>query len=282
MNWITNFVRPKLQAIVGKKDIPDNLWQTCPKCSQMLLKRELEQNLNVCKNCGHHLRMSSNSRLNMFFGADYKVLETPKIKPDPLNFKDVKKYKERLRISQKNTNFQDAVKVGIGNIEENKVVCAVFDFSFMGGSMGMSVGEAILASADFCCKENLPLIVCSSSGGARMQEGILSLMQMPRTIIAINSLKEKNIPFISILTDPTTGGVSASFAMLGDIIIAEKGATIGFAGSRVIEETIKEKLPKNFQKSEYLINKGLIDIVVHRKELKTLVSRLISLLCKNR
>ena len=282
MNWITNFVRPKLQAIVGKKDIPDNLWQTCPKCSQMLLKRELEQNLNVCKNCGHHLRMSSNSRLNMFFGADYKVLETPKIKPDPLNFKDVKKYKERLRISQKNTNFQDAVKVGIGNIEENKVVCAVFDFSFMGGSMGMSVGEAILASADFCCKENLPLIVCSSSGGARMQEGILSLMQMPRTIIAINSLKKKNIPFISILTDPTTGGVSASFAMLGDIIIAEKGATIGFAGSRVIEETIKEKLPKNFQKSEYLINKGLIDIVVHRKELKTLVSRLISLLCNYR
>ena len=282
MNWITNFVRPKLQAIVGKKDIPDNLWQTCPKCSQMLLKRELEQNLNVCKNCGHHMRMSSNSRLNMFFGADYKILETPKIKPDPLNFKDVKKYKERLRISQKNTNFQDAVKVGIGNIQENKVVCAVFDFSFMGGSMGMSVGEAILASADFCCKENLPLIVCSSSGGARMQEGILSLMQMPRTIIAINSLKEKNIPFISILTDPTTGGVSASFAMLGDIIIAEKGATIGFAGSRVIEETIKEKLPKNFQKSEYLINKGLIDIVVHRKELKTLVSRLISLLCNYR
>ena len=282
MNWITNFVRPKLQAIVGKKDIPDNLWQTCPKCSQMLLKRELEQNLNVCKNCGHHMRMSSNSRLNMFFGADYKILETPKIKPDPLNFKDVKKYKERLRISQKNTNFQDAVKVGIGNIQENKVVCAVFDFSFMGGSMGMSVGEAILASADFCCKENLPLIVCSSSGGARMQEGILSLMQMPRTIIAINSLKKKNIPFISILTDPTTGGVSASFAMLGDIIIAEKGATIGFAGSRVIEETIKEKLPKNFQKSEYLINKGLIDIVVHRKELKTLVSRLISLLCNYR
>ena len=195
MNWITNFVRPKLQAIVGKKDIPDNLWQTCPKCSQMLLKRELEQNLNVCKNCGHHMRMSSNSRLNMFFGADYKILETPKIKPDPLNFKDVKKYKERLRISQKNTNFQDAVKVGIGNIQENKVVCAVFDFSFMGGSMGMSVGEAILASADFCCKENLPLIVCSSSGGARMQEGILSLMQMPRTIIAINSLKKKKYSF---------------------------------------------------------------------------------------
>ena len=182
-------------------------------------------------------------------------------------------------MSQKKTSSQDAVKVGVGNINERKkVVCAVFDFSFMGGSMGMSVGEAILFSANYCCKENLPLIVCSSSGGARMQEGILSLMQMPRTIIAINSLKEKKIPFISLLTDPTTGGVSASFAMLGDIILAEKGATIGFAGSRVIEETIKEKLPKNFQKSEYLLDKGMVDRVVHRKELKNLLSRLINLL----
>ena len=279
MNWITNFVRPKLQAIVGKKDIPDNLWQTCPNCSQMLLKRELEQNLYVCKNCDHHLRMSANARLEMFFATNYKLLETPKIKPDPLNFKDKKKYKERLKMSQKKTSSQDAVKVGVGNINERKkIVCAVFDFSFMGGSMGMSVGEAILFSANYCCKENLPLIVCSSSGGARMQEGILSLMQMPRTIIAINSLKEKKIPFISLLTDPTTGGVSASFAMLGDIILAEKGATIGFAGSRVIEETIKEKLPKNFQKSEYLLDKGMVDRVVHRKELKNLLSRLINLL----
>ncbi len=278
MNWITNFVRPKLQAIVGKKNIPDNLWKTCPNCSQMLLKKELEQNFYVCKNCDHHLRMSSNERLQMLFDGEYKVLETPKIKSDPLNFKDKKKYTERLKGSRKKTGLEDAVKVGIGLIEKRKVIIVVFDFNFMGGSMGMSAGEALLSATNLCCNEKLPLIICSSSGGARMQEGILSLMQMPRTIIAINSLKEKQLPFISLLTDPTTGGVSASFAMLGDIIIAEKGATIGFAGSRVIEETIKEKLPKDFQKSEYLLNKGILDIVVHRTKLKSLLSKLIYIL----
>ena len=278
MNWIKNFVRPKLQAIVGKKDIPDDLWKTCPNCGQMMLKRDLRENLNVCNNCDYHIRMTSSERLEFFLGKNLKILSTPSIKPDPLKFKDLKKYTERLKVSQKKTNSLDAIKIGIGDLNHKKVVCGVFDFSFMGGSMGIYVGEAILKASQHCIENNLPLIICSSSGGARMQEGILSLMQMPRTIIAINNLNEKNIPFISVLTDPTTGGVSASFAMLGDVIIAEKNAIIGFAGSRVIQETIKEKLPKNFQKSEYLLEKGMIDIVVHRKELKSKISTILNIL----
>ena len=278
MNWITNFVRPKLQAIVGKKDIPDNLWCTCPKCSQMLLKKELENHLFVCKNCDHHLRMNAEQRFGLIFGDDFRILKTPKIKPDPLKFKDLKKYADRIKSSQKKNNTEEAVQVGIGRLISEEIVLVVFDFNFMGGSMGLAVGEAIVVAADYAVKNSLPLVISSSSGGARMQEGILSLMQMPRTILAIDELEHSKIPFISLLTDPTTGGVSASFAMLGDVIIAEKGATIGFAGSRVIEETIKEKLPKNFQKSEYLLEKGMVDIVVHRKDLKERLFQIICLL----
>tara|TARA_B100001027_G_C16261901_1_gene329896 strand:+ start:1193 stop:2038 length:846 start_codon:yes stop_codon:yes gene_type:complete len=278
MNWITNFVRPKLQAIVGKKDIPDNLWCTCPKCSQMLLKKELENHLYVCKNCDHHLRMNAEQRFGLIFGDDFRILKTPKIKPDPLKFKDLKKYADRIKSSQKKNNTEEAVQVGIGRLISEEIVLVVFDFNFMGGSMGLAVGEAIVVAADYAVKNSLPLVISSSSGGARMQEGILSLMQMPRTILAIDELEHSKIPFISLLTDPTTGGVSASFAMLGDVIIAEKGATIGFAGSRVIEETIKEKLPKNFQKSEYLLEKGMVDIVVHRKDLKERLFQIICLL----
>lgn len=278
MNWITNFVRPKLQAIVGKKDIPDNLWCTCPKCSQMLLKKELENHLYVCKNCDHHLRMNAEQRFGLIFGDDFRILKTPKIKPDPLKFKDLKKYADRIKSSQKKNNTEEAVQVGIGRLISEEIVLVVFDFNFMGGSMGLAVGEAIVVAADYAVKNSLPLVISSSSGGARMQEGILSLMQMPRTILAIDELEHSKIPFISLLTDPTTGGVSASFAMLGDVIIAEKGATIGFAGSRVIEETIKEKLPKNFQKSEYLLEKGMVDIVVHRKDLKKKLFQIICLL----
>ena len=267
MNWITNFVRPKLQAFVGKKEVPDNLWETCPKCSQMLLKRELENNSFVCKHCDHHFRISAKQRLSFFLGNNFMVMDTPKVKADPLKFKDNKKYSDRLKEAQKKNSTYDSVIVASGTIEKKKVTVAIFDFNFMGGSMGMAAGEAIVTACNYARNNNLPLIIFSSSGGARMQEGILSLMQMPRTVIAVNSLSKTNLPFISVLTDPTTGGVSASFAMLGDIIIAEKDATIGFAGSRVIEETIKEKLPQNFQKSEYLIQKGMIDIVVHRKEL---------------
>ena len=278
MNWITNFVRPKLQAFVGKKEVPDNLWETCPKCSQMLLKRELENNSFVCKHCDHHFRISAKQRLSFFLGNNFMVMDTPKVKADPIKFKDNKKYSDRLKEAQKKNSTYDSVIVASGTIEKKKVTVAIFDFNFMGGSMGMAAGEAIVTACNYARNNNLPLIIFSSSGGARMQEGILSLMQMPRTVIAVNSLSKTNLPFISVLTDPTTGGVSASFAMLGDIIIAEKNATIGFAGSRVIEETIKEKLPQNFQKSEYLIEKGMIDIVVHRKELNKKISDIIEFL----
>ena len=267
MNWITNFVRPKLQAFVGKKEVPENLWETCPKCSQMLLKRELESNLFVCKHCDHHFRISAKKRFELLFGTNYILMETPKIKPDPLKFKDNKKYADRLKDAQKKNSTNDSVMVASGTLGTVKLTAAIFDFNFLGGSMGMAAGEAIIAACEHSLKNKIPLVIFSSSGGARMQEGILSLMQMPRTVIAVNSLAKSSLPFISVLTDPTTGGVSASFAMLGDIIIAEKNATIGFAGIRVIEETIKEKLPQNFQKSEYLIEKGMIDIVVHRRDL---------------
>ena len=267
MNWITNFVRPKLQAFVGKKEVPENLWETCPKCSQMLLKRELESNLFVCKHCDHHFRISSKKRFELLFGTNYILMETPKIKPDPLKFKDNKKYADRLKDAQKKNSTNDSVMVASGTLGTVKLTAAIFDFNFLGGSMGMAAGEAIIAACEHSLKNKIPLVIFSSSGGARMQEGILSLMQMPRTVIAVNSLAKSSLPFISVLTDPTTGGVSASFAMLGDIILAEKNATIGFAGIRVIEETIKEKLPQNFQKSEYLIEKGMIDIVVHRRDL---------------
>ena len=267
MNWITNFVRPKLQAFVGKKEVPENLWETCPKCSQMLLKRELQSNLFVCKHCDHHFRIGAKKRFELLFGTNYILMETPKIKPDPLKFKDNKKYADRLKDAQKKNSTNDSVMVASGTLGTVKLTAAIFDFNFLGGSMGMAAGEAIIAACEHSLKNKIPLVIFSSSGGARMQEGILSLMQMPRTVIAVNSLSKSSLPFISVLTDPTTGGVSASFAMLGDIIIAEKNATIGFAGIRVIEETIKEKLPQNFQKSEYLIEKGMIDIVVHRRDL---------------
>jgi acetyl-CoA carboxylase carboxyl transferase subunit beta len=233
----------------------------------MLLKRELESSLFVCKHCDYHFRISARKRFELLFGTNYILMETPKIKPDPLKFKDNKKYADRLKDAQKKNSTNDSVMVASGTLGTVKLTAAIFDFNFLGGSMGMAAGEAIIAACEHSLKNKIPLVIFSSSGGARMQEGILSLMQMPRTVIAVNSLAKSSLPFISVLTDPTTGGVSASFAMLGDIIIAEKNATIGFAGIRVIEETIKEKLPQNFQKSEYLIEKGMIDIVVHRRDL---------------
>ncbi|MBC33118.1 MAG: acetyl-CoA carboxylase carboxyl transferase subunit beta [Rickettsiales bacterium] len=280
MNWITNYVKPKLQAIVGKKEIPDNLWETCNKCSQMLLKRELESNSYVCKHCDYHFRLNSKKRLELFFGKNFVIIETPKVKSDPLKFRDTKKYNDRLKEAQKKNSSNDSVLVASGTLKDRKIVVAIFDFNFMGGSMGMAAGEAIIAACEHAKKNRLPLVIFSSSGGARMQEGILSLMQMPRTVSAINSLDKEKLPFISVLTDPTTGGVSASFAMLGDIIIAEKNATIGFAGSRVIEETIKEKLPDNFQKSEYLLEKGMVDIVCHRKDLNEKINNILVYLCE--
>lgn len=278
MNWISDFVRPKIKKTTAK-EIADNLWTKCPECGQMLFNKELEKERFICSFCGHHLRLPVKDRLEMLFdGGKYKSLTLPSLHDDPLNFKDSKKYSDRLKAYRKATKNNDAVQVASGEIGGIKSVVAAMDFSFMGGSMGTAVGEGIVKAAEFAIKTGAPLIAVSASGGARMQEGILSLMQMARTTAAINQLKEKGLPYIVILTDPTTGGVSASFAMLGDVHIAEKGCIIGFAGARVIEQTIRETLPEGFQRAEYLRDHGMVDIVVNRLEMHDKLIKVLKLL----
>ena len=280
MNWLTDIVRPKIQKTTPK-EIADDLWEKCPKCGQMLFSKELKQSLYVCTKCGYHLRLYIDKRLKMLFDDGfYSVMILPTVKEDPLKFRDTQKYTDRLKVYRKKTSSNDAIKVGIGKVAGIDSVIAVMDFSFMGGSMGTAVGEGIVAAASYAYENDCPLIIVSASGGARMQEGMLSLVQMARTTAAVNRLKEKGLPYISIFTDPTTGGVSASFAMIGDIHIAEKGALIGFAGKRVIEQTIREKLPEGFQTAEYLKKHGMIDIVVERKDLKATVDKVLSMLYK--
>ena len=241
MNWLTDIVRPKIKKTTPK-EIADDLWVKCPECGQMLFSKELKQSLYVCTKCGHHLRLYVDKRLKQLFdNGIYREMSLPSVKEDPLKFKDTQRYVDRLRIYRKKTGNNDAIKVGTGKVAGIDTVVAAMDFSFMGGSMGTAVGEGIVAAAQYAYDNDCPLIIASASGGARMQEGMLSLMQMARTTAAINRLKEKGLPYISIFTDPTTGGVSASFAMIGDIHIAERGALIGFAGKRVIEQTIREK-----------------------------------------
>ena len=255
MSWLTNFVLPKIRAVVARKSMPDNLWHKCSGCEQMLFYRELEANLHVCRNCGYHMRIGSALRLKLLFddGACARI-ELPKTILDPLKFRDRRRYTERLREAQAAFGAgSDAVVVAHGRIGGADAVAAVFEFGFMGGSMGIAAGEALLAAAKLAVLQEAALIVVPASGGARMQEGILSLMQLPRTIIAVDMVKEAGLPYIVVLTDPTTGGVSASFAMVGDITLAEPGAVVGFAGARVIEETIREELPEGFQRSEYLL-----------------------------
>ena len=279
MSWLNNFVRPKLQALVRKADVPDNLWEKCPSCGQMIFHRELEANLRVCPHCGHHMRIGVVRRLEMLFDdGRYQRIDLPRTDPDPLKFRDRKRYSDRLRESQSRTNEQDALVVAHGRMGGMETVIAAFNFEFMGGSMGSAVGEGLIAAARLAVELQAPLIVVPASGGARMQEGILSLMQMPRSIIAVEEVKEAGLPYIVLLTDPTTGGVSASFAMLGDIALAEPGAVIGFAGARVIEETIREKLPEGFQRAEYLLDHGMVDIVVPRSQLRETLIRLLRLL----
>lgn len=278
MNWITDFVRPKVKKVTTKEEIADNLWIKCPVCGQMLFSKELKKSMYVCTKCGHHLRLFVDKRLKMLFDGEYNEIALPHMKEDPLKFKDSKRYIDRLRTYRKNTGSNDAIRVAHGEIGGIPCVVAAMDFAFMGGSMGMAVGEGIVKAAELSARNNYPLIIVAASGGARMQEGILSLMQMARTTAAINQVKEKGIPYISILTDPTTGGVSASFAMLGDIHIAEKGCIIGFAGARVIEQTIREKLPEGFQRAEYLKEHGMVDIVVTRSEMKDTLVKVISIL----
>ena len=279
MNWIANFVRPKIRALVKKSEVPDNLWEKCPACQAMIFHRELEANLRVCPHCGYHMRIDAKRRLgDLFDEGDYTQIELPETVTDPLRFRDSKRYTERLRDAAAKTDAKEAIIVAHGKIGGLPLVVAAFNFSFMGGSMGIAVGEAILAAARLAVLQEATLLVIPASGGARMQEGILSLMQMPRSVIAVEMVKEAGLPYIVLLTDPTTGGVSASFAMLGDIAIAEPGAVIGFAGARVIEETIRETLPDGFQRAEYLLEHGMVDMVVQRGELRDTLTRLIRLL----
>lgn len=282
MNWLTNFVLPRIRAVVSKREVPDDLWTKCPSCGQLLFHRDLERNLHVCQSCGHHMRIEAKDRLALLFdNGQFTRIELPRVLPDPLKFRDSKRYSDRLKDAQ--TKFgpgSDAILVAHGTIGGNNAVVAAFDFGFMGGSMGMAVGAAIVAAAKLAVLQSAALIAVPSSGGARMQEGILSLMQMPRTTIAVEMVKEAGLPYIVLLTDPTTGGVTASFAMLGDIAIAEPGCIIGFAGARVIEETIREKLPEGFQRAEYLYEHGMIDMVVRRHDLHETLGRVLGLLKK--
>jgi acetyl-CoA carboxylase carboxyl transferase subunit beta len=279
VNWLTNFVRPKIRALVRKADVPENLWDKCPQCAKMIFHRDLEANLRVCPHCGHHMRLSAKRRLETLYDdGEYTRIELPKTPTDPLRFRDRKRYADRIKEAREKTGEQDAIIVAHGKLGGLPAVIAVLDFEFLGGSMGIAVGEAIVVAARLAALQQAPLVVVPASGGARMQEGALSLMQLPRTVIAADEVKEAGLPFIVILTDPTTGGVSASFAMLGDIAIAEPGAVIGFAGARVIEETIREKLPPGFQRSEYLRDHGMVDMVVARHKLRETLVRIVRML----
>jgi len=274
MNWLTNFVKPKLSALVKRKEVPENLWNNCPTCGNMIHHKDLRENLRVCTSCNYHFRMSAEDRIKILFvDEEINEIELENITDDPLNFNDKKKYKDRLKEYRKKTNRNDAFILIEGTLGGMKIISGFMNFEFMGGSMGRAVGSAIVKGAKLAVEKKIPFIIFTSSGGARMQEGIVSLMQMPRTVAATELLNENNIPYIVVLTEPTTGGVTASFAMLGDITIAEQGSTIGFAGKRVIQDTIREELPIDFQKAEYLKEHGMVDIVTHRKDLKkTLIS----------
>ncbi|MBJ7252708.1 MAG: acetyl-CoA carboxylase carboxyltransferase subunit beta [Acetobacteraceae bacterium] len=277
MNWISDWALPKIQGLF-KRESPENLWHNCPACQQMIFHRDLEKALRVCSHCGHHMRLGAVQRLEATLDPGFSRIELPKAPADPLRFRDQRRYADRLRESQTKTSMDDAVAVAHGTINGQRAVVAAFEFAFMGGSMGAGVGEAIVTAAKLAVLQNAPLIVFTASGGARMQEGAVSLMQMPRTVIATRMVKEAGLPFITVLCDPTTGGVTASFAMLGDIQIAEPGALIGFAGARVIEQTVREKLPGGFQRAEYLLEHGILDMVVKRGEMRETLARVISLL----
>ena len=280
MNWITNSVLPKIKALVQPRDVPENFWTKCPGCGEMIFHRQLEDNLQVCTSCGYHFKLNAKARLKSLFDKDtLTLIELEKqLNSDPLKFRDIKKYSDRLREARTRTSQDDAIVIAEGELNGLEMVAAVFSFEFMGGSMGIAVGNAILKAAELAVSKKAPLIIFPSSGGARMQEGILSLMQLPRTVIATQMVKEAGLPLIVVLTNPTTGGVTASFAMLGDIHIAEPGAIIGFAGQRVITETIREKLPEGFQCAEHLLDHGMVDMVVSRLQIKEKLSSILSIL----
>ena len=281
MNWISNYVRPKINSLFSRREVPENLWSKCGECGTMLFHRELSDNLNVCPNCEHHMSFKPRDRFKALFddGLFFEV-EVSDATVDPLKFKDQKKYTDRLKTTTKVVGEKEAMLIAEGEIMRTPVVGACQDFSFMGGSMGMYVGNAIIAAAERAIKLKRPLVLFSAAGGARMQEGILSLMQMPRTTVAVEMLREARLPYIVVLTHPTTGGVTASYAMLGDVHIAEPNALICFAGPRVIEQTIREKLPEGFQRAEYLLDHGMLDRVVHRKNIREELVSIIRMLTK--
>jgi len=276
MSWL-NRVRNAL-PFGEKRDTPDNLWIKCPSCSEMLFTKEYEENQSVCPRCEHHGRIGADARFAQLLDPGFKVLDTPKVKEDPLRFKDSKKYPDRLKAARLANPHPDALTNALGAIDGHKAVLGVQDFAFMGGSMGMAVGAAFVAGVDRAIKEKCAYVICTAAGGARMQEGILSLMQMPKATVAISRLRRAGLPYIVVLTDPTTGGVTASYAMLGDVHIAEPGCLIGFAGQRVIQDTIREKLPEGFQRAEYLLEHGMVDMVVHRRDLKARLALLLDYL----
>jgi acetyl-CoA carboxylase carboxyl transferase subunit beta len=269
MNWITNYVRPKINSLFSRRETPDNLWTKCTECGTMLFHRELTDNMNVCTNCQHHMAISPRERFHFLFdGGVFTEIKVPEVTVDPLHFRDQKKYPDRLKASQKASGEKEAMLAAEGEMQRTPIVAVAQDFSFMAGSMGMYVGNALIAAAQVAVKKKRPLVLFSAAGGARMQEGILSLMQMPRTTVAVQMLKEAGLPYVVVLTHPTTGGVTASYAMLGDVQIAEPNALICFAGPRVIEQTIREKLPEGFQRAEYLLDHGMLDRVIPRMAMK--------------
>lgn len=279
MNWITNYVRPRINSIFSRRDTPENLWSKCDDCGTMLFHRELAGNLNVCTSCGHHMGITPRDRFTALFdGGIFTEVKVPAPIEDPLKFRDQKKYPDRMKAAQKSTGEKEAMLVAEGDIGRTPIIAAAQDFSFMGGSMGMYVGNAIIAGAERAVKLKRPLVLFSAAGGARMQEGILSLMQMPRTTVAVQMLKEAGLPYIVVLTHPTTGGVTASYAMLGDVQIAEPNALICFAGPRVIQQTIGEKLPEGFQRAEYLLDHGMLDRVTPRTEMRGELIQIIRML----
>ncbi|ARQ56158.1 MULTISPECIES: acetyl-CoA carboxylase, carboxyltransferase subunit beta [Rhizobium] len=281
MNWITNYVRPRINSMLGRREVPENLWIKCPETGEMVFHKDLESNKWVIPASGYHMKMPAKARLaDLFDNGEYESLPQPKVAQDPLKFRDSKKYIDRLRDSRVKTEQEDTILAGLGKVQGLKLVAVVHEFNFIGGSLGIAAGEAIVKAFERATLEKCPLVMFPASGGARMQEGILSLMQLPRTTVAVDLLKESGQPYVVVLTNPTTGGVTASYAMLGDIHLAEPGAEIGFAGKRVIEQTLREKLPEGFQTSEYLLEHGMVDMVVKRHDIPETLARLLKILTK--
>ncbi|MEO6395892.1 MAG: acetyl-CoA carboxylase, carboxyltransferase subunit beta [Devosia sp.] len=282
MSWIDNVLPPKIRSFLNKRETPENLWVKDPESGEMVFYRDLEANQWVVPGSGHHMKIKATDRMVAFFdGGKYELVPLPAVAQDPLKFRDQKRYIDRLKEQRAKTGTQDAVLVATGTLMNQPVTVGVQDFDFMGGSLGMAAGSAVITGLETAAERKTPFILFAASGGARMQEGILSLMQMPRTTVAVLRLREAGLPFIVVFTNPTTGGVTASYAMLGDVHLAEPGALICFAGPRVIEQTIREKLPKGFQRSEYLFEHGMVDMVVHRHNLRSTIGSLIAILTKS-